>query len=162
MLHIRFANRDDVPTILCFIKALAEFEKLSSEVSATEEALTATLFAEPRRAEVLIAEWQHGGAIEAAGFALFFHNYSTFLAKPGLYLEDLYVTEAHRSRGVGRALLAKLAQIALERDCGRLEWWVLDWNAKAIRFYESLGAKPMSEWTVFRVDGAELASLALP
>ncbi|HEX6039020.1 GNAT family N-acetyltransferase [Longimicrobium sp.] len=153
---IRSANEADVPLILRFIRELAEYERLLHEVVATEETLRATLFGPRPAAEVVIAE-EDG---EPLGFALFFHNYSTFLAQPGLYLEDLYVRPEARGRGTGRALLAHLARLARERGCGRLEWWVLDWNESAIRFYRSLGARPMDEWTVFRLTGADLARLA--
>jgi GNAT superfamily N-acetyltransferase len=155
-LHIRPATEADVPLILRFIRELAEYERLLHEVVATEDGLRATLFGPRPAAEVVIAEADG----EALGFALFFHNYSTFLAQPGLYLEDLYVRPEARGRGTGRALLAHLARLALERGCGRLEWWVLDWNTSAIRFYRSLGAQPMDEWTVFRLTGPDLARLA--
>jgi GNAT superfamily N-acetyltransferase len=118
--------------------------------------IRASLFGEQPQAEVLIAEVGE----DAAGFALFFHNYSTFLGRRGLYLEDLFVFPAHRGRGVGRALMGRLAQVAIERSCGRFEWWVLDWNESAIRFYESLGARAMSDWTVYRLTGEPLARLA--
>lgn len=153
---IRPAVEDDVPLVLAFIRELAEYERLLHEVVATEALLRETLFGARRHAEVVIAE--EGG--EAVGFALFFHNYSTFLARPGIYLEDLYVRPAARGRGTGRRLLAHLARLAKERGCGRLEWWVLDWNEPAIRFYRSLGARPMDEWTVFRVAGGDLDRLA--
>lgn len=155
-MRIRPATEADVPLILRFIRELAEYERLLHEVVATEDKLRATLFGARPAAEVVIAE-DDG---EAVGFALFFHNYSTFLAQPGLYLEDLYVRPEARGRGVGRALLAHLARLARERECGRLEWWVLDWNESAIRFYRSLAARPMDEWTVFRLTGPDLARLA--
>lgn len=155
-LRIRPAREDDVGLILRFIRELADYEKLLHEVVATEEKLRRTLFGPRPGAEVVIAE--DGG--EPVGFALFFHNYSTFLAQPGLYLEDLYVRPEARGRGIGRALLAHLARLARERECGRLEWWVLDWNEDAIRFYRSLGARPMDEWTVFRLTGDDLDRLA--
>jgi GNAT superfamily N-acetyltransferase len=155
-LRIRVATEDDVPLILRFIRELAEYERLAHDVVATEESVRTTLFGNPRFAEVLIAEADG----EAAGFALFFHNYSTFLAQPGIYLEDLYVRSEMRGRGYGRALLARLATIARERNCGRVEWAVLNWNEPAIRFYRSLGAQPMNHWTVFRVTGVELDALA--
>jgi GNAT superfamily N-acetyltransferase len=155
-LRIRPAAEPDVPLILRFIRELAEYERLLHEVVATEERLRDTLFGARPAAEVVIAE----DADEAVGFALFFHNYSTFLAQPGIYLEDLYVRPEARGRGAGRALLAHLARLAKERGCGRLEWWVLDWNESAIRFYRSLGAQPMDDWTVFRLTGDELARLA--
>jgi GNAT superfamily N-acetyltransferase len=155
-LRIRPAAQADVPLVLRFIRELAEYERLLHEVVATEERLRDTLFGARPAAEVVIAE-EDG---EALGFALFFQNYSTFLAQPGLYLEDLYVRPEARGRGAGRALLAHLARLAKERGCGRLEWWVLDWNESAIRFYRSLGAQPMSDWTVFRLTGDDLARLA--
>lgn len=145
--RIRAATPEDVPLILRFIRELAEYERLPHECVATEESLRATLFGSPRFAEVLIAE-EDG---EPAGLALFFHTYSTFLAKPGIYLEDLYVRPEMRGRGYGKALLQRLAEIARERNCGRLEWSVLNWNEPAINFYKSLGARPMDEWTVFRL-----------
>lgn len=155
-LRIRPAVKADVPLILRFIRELADYERLLHEVVATEDRLRDTLFGARPAAEVVIAE--DGG--EPLGFALFFHNYSTFLAQPGIYLEDLYVGPEARGRGAGRALLAHLARLAKERGCGRLEWWVLDWNESAIRFYRSLGAQPMDDWTVFRLAGAPLARLA--
>jgi len=138
------------------IRGLARYEKLEHEVTMTEEKLTAHLFGERRYAETLIAE--DGG--QPVGFALFFHSFSTFLAQPGLYLEDLFVIPALRGAGIGRALLERLAQVAVDRGCGRLEWAVLDWNKDAIRFYERLGAKPNSEWTVYRLSGEPLHALA--
>ena len=155
-LSIRPATEGDVPLILSFIRELAAYEKLAHEVVATEEDLGRTLFGERPYAEGLIALWGE----EPAGFALFFHNYSTFLSKPGIYLEDLYVRPAFRGKGIGQALLARLAQLTVERDCGRLEWWVLDWNERAIRFYRKLGAAAMSNWTVFRLTGDALVDLA--
>lgn len=155
-MRIREATRDDVPLILAFIRELAEFERLADEVVATEEILRDTLFGASPRAEVLIAELD--GA--PAGFALFFHNYSTFVGRPGLYLEDLFVREAARGRGAGRALLARLAAIAIERGCGRLDWVVLDWNESAIRFYRRLGAVPCDEWTTYRLTGEALTRLS--
>lgn len=156
MHRIRFAQAADTPVILGFIRALAVYEKLEADCVATEESLRATLFGPRPYAEVLLIE--EGG--KAHGFALFFHNYSTFLAKPGIYLEDLFVNPAARGKGYGKALLAKLAEIALARGCGRLEWSVLDWNQPSIDFYLSLGARPMDEWTVYRVDGDALGALA--
>jgi GNAT superfamily N-acetyltransferase len=155
-LHIRSAKSDDVPSILSFIRDLAEFEKLSHEVVATEDSLRETLFGPRPVAEVLIAEWEG----EPAGFALFFHSYSTFLAKPGIYLEDLFVRPRFRSQGIGEALLKRLATLAKERNCGRLEWSVLDWNERALKFYHSLGAKPMDEWTVQRMTEPVFTKLA--
>jgi GNAT superfamily N-acetyltransferase len=155
-LAIRAATAADVPLILDFIRRLAEYERLAHEVVATESDLRRWLFGERAYAEVAIAEWSG----EPVGFALFFPNFSTFLARPGIHLEDLFVTPESRGRGIGRALLAHLARLALERGCGRLEWSVLDWNRDAIRFYRSLGAESMDDWTVFRVTGAALAGLA--
>jgi GNAT superfamily N-acetyltransferase len=155
-IRIERATERDVPLILSLIKGLAEYEKLAHEVTATEDKLRATLFGPRPAAEVVIAY-----ADEApAGFALFFHNYSTFLGQPGIYLEDLYVVPQSRGRGLGRRLLSHLAQIAVERNCGRLEWSVLDWNEPAIGFYRRLGARLMDEWSIFRVTGDSLRALA--
>ncbi|MGE0352505.1 MAG: N-acetyltransferase family protein [Gemmatimonadales bacterium] len=156
MLTITPAVPEDVPLILRLIHGLAEYERLADECVATEEQLRASLFGPSPAAEVVIARI-HG---EPAGFALFFHNYSTFLARRGLYLEDLFVLPAFRGQGVGKALLIHLARLAVERDCGRFEWWVLDWNVDAIRFYLSLGAEPMNDWTVYRLTGDALRTLA--
>ena len=153
---IRPAVADDVPLVLRFIRELAEYERLADQVVATEEGLRHTLFGPAPKAEVVFA--MVDGA--EAGFALFFHNYSTFLGKLGLYLEDLYVRPELRGRGVGGALLRHLAQLALERGCGRLEWSVLDWNEPALAFYRSIGAKPVEGWTVHRLTGDALVSLA--
>ena len=153
---IRKAKEEDVPVILIFIKALAEYEKLSHEVVATEMDLRRHLFGENRVAEVLIG---YEDSLPV-GFALFFHNFSTFLGKPGIYLEDLFVLEEHRGKGYGTRLLASLAVLALERDCGRLEWAVLDWNEPSIEFYKSLGARIMDEWIVNRMNGEPLLKLA--
>ena len=155
---IRPATRTDVPMIARLIHALAEYERLSSEVFLDEGLLGEHLFGETRYAEVLIAEEND----EVVGFALFFPNYSTFLGRPGIYLEDLFVLPECRGQGHGKALLQSLAQLALARGCGRLEWSVLDWNEPAIDFYRSLGAKPMDEWTVYRLTGPELDRLADP
>jgi GNAT superfamily N-acetyltransferase len=152
---IRPATAADVPTIAQLIRDLAEYEKLSHEVVLDEAKLAHDLFGPRPYAEVLIAE--HAG--DAVGFALFFHNYSTFLGKPGIYLEDLFVKPAARGKGLGKALLAALAKLAVERGCGRVEWSVLDWNEPSIKFYESLGAKPMNEWTVYRLTGDALVKL---
>jgi GNAT superfamily N-acetyltransferase len=154
--EIKPATVNDVPVILSFIKKLAEYEKMAHEVRATEEGLRQTLFGERRYAEVVIGYYRG----EPVGFALFFHNYSTFLGKPGIYLEDLFVDERRRGKGFGKALLVHLARLAKERDCGRLEWSVLDWNEPSINFYKSLGATPMDDWTVFRVAGEALGRLA--
>lgn len=155
-LTIRPATETDVPTIAALIRALARYEKLEHEVKLTDDKLRASMFGTRRYAEAILAE--DGG--EPVGFALFFHNYSTFLAQPGIYLEDLYVHESQRGKGVGKALLIELARIAVERQCGRLEWAVLDWNVDAIGFYERLGARPNSEWTVYRLTGESLTRLA--
>ena len=155
-VSIRTAVRADLPLIAQFIRDLAEYEKLSHEVRFDEAVLGDRLFGARPYAEVLIGEID--GAPQ--GFALFFHNFSTFEGRPGVYLEDLFVRPEARGSGLGKALLAALAQIALERDCARLEWSVLDWNDPAIAFYNALGAKPMDEWTVMRVDGDALGDLA--
>jgi GNAT superfamily N-acetyltransferase len=154
--RIEPARERDVPMILDLIKGLAVYEKLADEVVATEDGLRETLFGLRPAAEVVIA---YAGD-EAVGFALFFHNYSTFLGKRGLYLEDLFVRPEWRGHGAGRALLTHLAKLAADRNCGRFEWAVLDWNEPAIGFYKSLGAQPMHEWTVFRVTGDALVTLA--
>ena len=151
------ASLADIAVILEFIRELARFEKLEHEVVASEESLRESLFGARKYAEVLFVE-DDG---ERVGFALFFHNYSTFLGMPGLYLEDLYVRPDKRGRGYGKMLLAHLAKLALERGCGRLEWWVLDWNRTAIDFYRSIGAEPMSDWTVHRLSGEALRVLAV-
>lgn len=156
MLSIRFGELPDVPLIADLIRGLARYERLEHEVTMTEERLTDGLFGERRYAETLIAE-DDGTPL---GFALFFHNFSTFLAQPGIYLEDLFVIPEHRGSGIGRALLERLARVAIERGCGRLEWAVLDWNRDAIVFYEKLGARPNSDWTVYRLAGDALHALA--
>jgi GNAT superfamily N-acetyltransferase len=150
------ATERDVPLILRLIKELAEYERMSADVVATEAGLRETLFGPRPAAEVIVG--REGD--EPVGFALFFHNYSTFLAQPGLYLEDLFVVPRFRGRGYGKALLSHLAQIAIDRNCGRFEWSVLDWNDPAIGFYKRLGAKPLDDWTIFRVTGDALAALA--
>ena len=155
-LSLRLATANDVPQILKFIQDLAEYEKLSDQVVATEEKLQATLFGEKAFAEVVMADYQG----QAAGFALFFHNYSTFLAKPGLYLEDLFVLPEYRGKGLGKVLLSYLAKLAVERDCGRLEWSVLDWNQPAIDFYQAQGATMLHDWRINRVTGENLKALA--
>ena len=155
-LRIRPGELEDVPLIAELIRGLARYEKLEHEVVMTEEKLSDSLFGERRYAETLIAE--NDG--EPVGFALFFHNFSTFLAQPGIYLEDLFVVPEQRGRGVGRALLERLARVAVDRGCGRLEWAVLDWNKDAITFYERLGAKANSDWTVYRLTGRPLRALA--
>ena len=154
--EIRKAGRGDVSLILDFIRKLAEYEKLMHEVVATEEQLEKYLFGEEKVAEVVIGTYLG----DPVGFALYFYNFSTFLAKPGIYLEDLFVLEAHRGKGFGKLLLAYLAKLAVEKGCGRLEWAVLDWNEPSIRFYKSLGAKLMDEWIVNRITGRELEELA--
>ena len=155
-MRIRPGVEADLPAIEALIRALAEFERLSGEVSMDSELLCENLFRH-RYAETLLAEADSG---EVAGFALFFHTFSTFLGRPGIYLEDLFVRPEHRGRGTGRALLAHLAALAVERGCGRIEWAVLDWNRDAIRFYERLGARPNSDWTVYRMTGDAIITLA--
>jgi len=154
--EIRPASVEDVPVILAFIKKLAEYERLAHEVVATEDSLRESLFESRKTAEVAIGYCQK----KPVGLVLFFHNYSTFLSRPGLYIEDLFVDEPYRRRGFGSALLRYVARLAIERNCGRLEWSVLDWNQPAVAFYTKLGAAPMSDWTVFRVTGESLANLA--
>lgn len=153
--EIRFATAQDIPIILDFIKKLAEYEKMSDEVVATEELLNEWIF-QKQKAEVIFA-LEDGKEV---GFALFFHNFSTFLGKAGIYLEDLFVLSEYRGRGHGKALLSTLAEIACERGCGRLEWSCLDWNKPSIDFYLSLGASPMEDWTVYRVTGEKLIQLS--
>lgn len=154
-MEIRFAKREDTPKILRFIHALAEYEKLGGEVVATEALLEEWIF-DKGKAETIFAV-EDGKEV---GFALFFHNFSTFLGRAGIYLEDLFVLPEYRGRGYGTALLKKLAALAVERGCGRLEWSCLDWNSPSIGFYKALGAVPMDEWTVFRVAGDTLRTLA--
>jgi GNAT superfamily N-acetyltransferase len=154
--EIRQATINDVPLILSFIKKLAQYERLAHEVVATQESLRETLFNSRKTAEVAIGYFQN----KPIGLVLFFHNYSTFLGRPGLYIEDLFVDESYRRRGFGAALLRYVARLAIERNCGRLEWSVLDWNKPAVDFYTKLGAVSMSDWTVFRVTGQNLANLA--
>ena len=153
---IRTATVADVPIILELIRALADYERAPNDVVATEEILLETLFGKKPAAEVLLL-FENDAAV---GFAVFFHNFSTWLGRPGLYLEDLFVRPEHRGKGYGRALLVELAKIARERNCGRMEWAVLDWNEPAIQFYRKLGAKPMEEWTVFRLTRDGIANLA--
>lgn len=155
-LSIHQATRADVPLVLSFVKELAEYERLSHLVVATEEIIAEELFGPKSQTEVLLA---YCGA-EPVAFAVYFHNFSTFLGRKGLYLEDLYVRPAHRRRGFGRAMLLRVARIAAERNCGRLEWSVLDWNEPAIFFYETLGATIMHEWKLVRVTGSALEKLA--
>lgn len=153
---IRSATPADVPTIARLIRELADYERLTHAVTLDEDRLRDHLFGAKPHAEVLLAEEED----RAVGYALFFHTYSTFRAKPALYLEDLFVVPDHRGRGHGKALLVALARLAAERDCARLEWSVLNWNEPAINFYRGLGAKPMEEWTVYRLDGEALRALA--
>ncbi|WP_407377273.1 GNAT family N-acetyltransferase [Methanobrevibacter sp.] len=153
-ITFRFANENDTKLILEFIKDLAEYENMLDDVVATEELLNEWLF-EKKTAEVIFA-LEDGREV---GFALFFHNFSTFLGRAGIYLEDLYVKPEYRSKGYGKGLIKKLAQIAVERNCGRLEWSCLDWNQPSIDFYISLGAEPMDEWTVYRISGDTLKEL---
>lgn len=155
-LRIDPATVHDVPLILSMIKALAEYERLAPEVVATEASLRESLFGARPAAEAVIAR----SGREPVGFAVWFQNYSTFLGRAGLYLEDLFVLPRWRGRGIGRALLAHLARVATSRNCGRLEWSVLDWNETAVHFYRSIGAQPMDEWTVYRLTGDALARLA--
>ena len=154
-LNFRFAQEEDITLILQFIKYLAEYEKMLDEVVATEELLKEWIF-EKKKAEVIFA-LEDGVEV---GFALFFHNFSTFLGRAGIYLEDLYVKPEYRGKGYGKALLKKLAEIAVERGCGRLEWWCLDWNKSSIDFYKSMGAQPMDGWTVYRMTGDTLKNMA--
>ena len=154
-LSFRFATVEDIPTILFFIKELASYEKMLDEVIATEALLKEWIF-DKKKAEVLFAV-KDGKEI---GFALFFHNFSTFLGRSGIYLEDLYVKPNYRGCGYGKAILKELARIAVERGCGRLEWWCLNWNHSSIAFYLSLGAEPMKDWTVYRITGETLHHLA--
>lgn len=154
-LTFRYAVRKDIPLILQFIRDLAEYEKLLDEVVADEATLEEWIF-DQKKAEVIFA-MEKGKEV---GFALFFHNFSTFLGRAGLYLEDLFVLPEYRGKGYGKQILQKLAAIAVERKCGRLEWWCLDWNQSSIDFYLSLGAEPMSDWTVYRISGDILQDLA--
>jgi GNAT superfamily N-acetyltransferase len=154
-LEFRFADINDTEKILYFIKELAAYEKMLDEVVATEELLKDWIF-EKKKAEVIFAI-ENGREI---GFALFFHNFSTFLGRSGIYLEDLFVLPEYRGKGYGKLILKQLAKIAIERGCGRLEWWCLDWNKPSIEFYLSLGAKPMNDWTVYRITGDTLVNMA--
>jgi GNAT superfamily N-acetyltransferase len=155
-IRLRSAEKGDVAVIAELIRGLARYEKLEDQVEMTEELLATGLFGKRPYAEVVLAE----DVGRPVGFALFFHNFSTFLGRPGIYLEDLFVIPEYRGRGIGRTLLAHLARLAVERGCGRLEWAVLDWNRDAIGFYERLGAHPNSEWTVYRLAGEALTGLA--
>jgi GNAT superfamily N-acetyltransferase len=156
LFEIKPARIEDTSLILSFIKELAEYEKLLHEVVATEEILKETLFGDHPHAEVIIGYLNN----KPISFALYFHNFSTFLGRPGIYLEDLFVKPEARGQGIGQKMLNYLAYLAKSRNCGRLEWWVLDWNETAIEFYKRLGAKPMDEWTVYRVTGKDLDDLA--
>lgn len=154
-MDYRFAVREDTPLILEFIRALADYEKMSDEVVADETLLEHWIF-DRQKAEVIFA-LEDGKEV---GFALFFHNFSTFLGRAGIYLEDLFVKQEYRGRGYGKGLITQLAKIAVERGCGRLEWWCLDWNRPSIEFYLSLGAEPMKDWTTYRIAGEHLKKLA--
>ena len=153
---LREATQSDVPLILEFIRELADYEKLAHEVAATEDVLRESLFGERKVVEVILGFYQN----QPISFALFFHNFSTFIGRPGIYLEDLYVKPEMRGKGFGRTMLTYLAHLARERNCGRFEWWVLDWNEPALKLYNSIGAIPMSEWTVQRLEGDALEILA--
>jgi GNAT superfamily N-acetyltransferase len=155
-LLLRDATRADLPLVLHFIRALAEYEKLSHEVRADEATLATFLFEEPRRAEALIARWNE----EPVGFAVWYYSFSTFLGRPSLYVEDVFVNPEARGRGIGKAIFAHLASRALAQGCGRMEWSVLDWNAPSIAFYRSLGAKPRAGWTLQQLTGEALNALA--
>lgn len=155
-ITIRFAEPTDSVRILQFIKALADYERMSDEVIATEETVKKTLFGPKAYAEVIFAELDG----QAVGFALFFHNYSTFVSKPGLYLEDIYIYPEYRGRGIGKMMMTYLAKLAIDRDCGRFEWSCLKWNKPSLDFYASLGAEAMDEWVTLRVSGEHLKSLA--
>ncbi|MCX7595168.1 MAG: GNAT family N-acetyltransferase [Fischerella sp.] len=154
-LILRFAEPSDCSALFGLVQALAEYEKLSHAVTGNPLALKEHLFGSPKYAEAILAEY----AGQAVGFALFFHNYSTFLTKPGIYLEDIFVLPEYRHQGIGKALLIKLAQIAVERDCGRLEWSVLDWNEPAQKFYRSIGASILPDWRICRLTGEALTKL---
>ncbi|MBX3007286.1 MAG: GNAT family N-acetyltransferase [Melioribacteraceae bacterium] len=156
IIVIRKGTAKDVSIILELIKALADYEKAPHEVIADEKLLTQNLFGDKPYAETLIADYDG----EPAGFALFFHNFSTWVGKPGIYLEDLFVKPHLRGKGIGKKLLIQIAKIAVERDCGRFEWAVLDWNEPSIQFYKNLGAKPMDEWTIFRMTEQQIKVLA--
>jgi len=156
-LALRFALKKDVPLILDFINKLAVYEKLSHKVSATPDILERSLFGEKRVAEVIIADYEG----DPVGFSLFFHNFSTFLGKPGIYIEDIFVNPESRGEGIGKEILKFIAKLAVERGCGRVEWSVLDWNESAIQFYKNLGAKPMDSWTTFRLTGNALVDLSI-
>lgn len=152
---LRFAEEEDVELVLTFIKELAKYEGMLDEVVATEEILYDSLFVK-RAAEVIIGEYEG----EPVGFALFFHNFSTFLGKSGIYLEDLYIRSSARGKGLGTIMLSYLGKLAQERDCERVEWWCLDWNKSSIEFYKNMGAEGMNDWTVYRVSGENIGQLA--
>jgi len=154
-IHIDPATEADLPIIFSFIRGLAEYEKLLNQAVATEETMQETLFGAKRYAEVIIARYKN----EPAGFALFFHNFSTFVGRPGIYLEDLFVLPEFRNKGIGKALFTYLAKLAVERKCGRFEWAVLDWNKPAIGFYEKMGAVCLDDWRIFRLTGEALVKL---
>ena len=156
VMHIRPATENDIALIMTFIRALADYERMTDEVAATEDGLRDALFGTRPAAECLLAFYDD----QPAGFAVYFQNFSTFLAKPGLYLEDLFVKPEYRGRGIGKALLLHLAKVANQRGCGRMEWTVLDWNQPAIDFYESLGARRLKEWTICRLAGSDLTRYA--
>ena len=160
--HIRPAEPRDVPTLVRLITALAEYEKLTRLLDITPAKLHAQLFGPRPPAEALVAEVGEGSSLQVVGFALFFTNFSTFLCRPGLYLEDLFVLPEHRGAGLGRALLKHLAAMAVERGCGRFEWSVLDWNEPAIRFYEAMGATMLPDWRICRATGDALLKIARP
>lgn len=160
--HIRPAEPHDVPTLVRLITALAEYEKLTHLLDITPDKLHAQLFGPRPPAEALVAEVGEGSSLQVVGFALFFTNFSTFLCRPGLYLEDLFVLPEHRGSGLGRALLKHLAAMAVERGCGRFEWSVLDWNEPAIRFYEAMGATMLPDWRICRATGDALLKIARP
>lgn len=157
-MTIRPATPDDLPTLLRFIRELAAFEQLADQVQADESTLARSLFGPAAKAYALLAEIDG----EAAGMCIYFYNFSTFLGRPGIYIEDIYVSPAHRSHGLGRAFFTYLAEKAVAEECGRVEWWVLDWNQRAIDFYTRLGAEPMDAWTVYRLEGETIARLAQP
>ncbi len=159
-IRIRVANREDVPSIFRLVEKLAEYEKLTHQVTGTEADFLRFGFENQPYFHALMAEWVQESQVQTVGFALYFFTFSTFLARPTLYLEDLFVLPEFRGRGVGTALLKELAGIALKHECGRMEWAVLDWNEPAIRFYRSIGARPLREWTTFRLDGEALQQFA--
>jgi len=157
MLHLRDANKNDTDSIVTYIKELAEYEHLAHECFASYELIEKWLFSEKPKAYCIMAEWEG----KPAGFALYFYNFSTFLTKPGIYIEDIYVRPDFRRKGIAKAMFKHLARKAIAEDCGRIEWWVLDWNKDAITFYQSIGAISMDEWTVQRITGEALKNLAI-